>query len=358
MTSLLDRAKNLLTKSQTILIVPANPFEQESYEASLELARILRNNGKIVNLSERKAPDSLPIFPAPLQKTSLLIELGKNELKELFYEKQGSKLKIDLFFPSGTVDLEDIEITADTQKAEADTIVTIGVTTLASLEEELDENFKLFYEKPIINIDNHQNNDGYGQINLLDKNKALAEIIKLLADEPSVKPAEKLPPAQKPAMEMKKIGETGNFSSQKEKFALAAQTNSTPFHTTAEASPEEIRRTKLLSKALEKIDPQNQLFPVFHLHCEDFLATGAQEKDLAFVIEQIKNSPYTKISSFAFLWDSPSCGDSAALVYSENQAILSNIKQIFKGEQKGKAVMFPFSPQNAQIIKQKLTSLI
>ncbi len=358
MTSLLDRAKNLLTKSQTILIVPANPFEQESYEASLELARILRNNGKIVNLSERKTPDSLPIFPAPLQKTSLIIELGKNELKELFYEKQGSKLKIDLFFPSGTVDLEDIEITADTQKAEADTIVTIGVTTLASLEEELDENFKLFYEKPIINIDNHQNNDGYGQINLLDKNKALAEIIKLLADEPSVKPAEKLPPAQKPAMEMKKIGEIENFSSQKEKFTLAIQANNTPFHIAAEASPEEIRRAKLLGKALEKIDSKNQSFPIYHLHCEDFIAAGAQEKDLVFVIEQIKNNPYAKTPSFAFLWDSTAKGNSSALVYSENQTALANIKQAFKGEQKGKAVMFPFLPQNAQIIKQKLTSLI
>ena len=41
-----ERIKNLISRSETILIIPANPNEPESFNAALALTHILNNMGK------------------------------------------------------------------------------------------------------------------------------------------------------------------------------------------------------------------------------------------------------------------------------------------------------------------------
>ncbi len=367
MNNLLNRAKATIDKARNILIVPANPFEQESYSASLTLCSILRNIGKNVNLSYRDIPRNLPLFENDfdqyLKKTSLIINTPDKQIKEIYYEKDENKITIDLFLPNNEeINLEDIEIKSENGFVAPDAVITIGVETLASLEDELDENFKIFYEKPIINIDNHAGNDAYGQINLLDRNKTLANIISDLSnilkekrEEAEIKDSSG---TAKNIPEMPRINEVASFIQQKEKYAPARRASTDGASSPSRAGKAE--KSELLERALQKIEiSQNKKLPFICLSAQDFKQTGATIKDLPPVMEYFKNNPRTKYPVFLFVWEDNSADkESSALLYSENPSRLTQIRNALGGAIKGNGLLITNQNKSLLDLKEKIINAI
>jgi len=172
-----ERLKNLLERSKNILIVPAYPNEPESLNASRLLFKILRNIGKNATLA---LDNQISAGGLETKKICLTINSFDRHVKQIYYEKNKKTINIFVDFLGHDIAPDDINLKNLGVEKDLifDLIITLGVPNLASLDDFLEENFKLFYEKPIINIDNTSNNEGYGQINLISLETPLDIIVR------------------------------------------------------------------------------------------------------------------------------------------------------------------------------------
>lgn len=167
-----------LENSSSVLIIIPEGTTGDSVAAGLALRSFLKKLEKQTELYCPVAPNArfsfLPGFPEISTNLkavrSFVIDLStkKASIDELSYKKENDRLSIYIkpkenqFAPS--------DVTFRTSNFPYDAIVTIGVASLDQLGGLFSENAEMFYEVPIVNLDNKPNNDHFGQINLVQLN--------------------------------------------------------------------------------------------------------------------------------------------------------------------------------------------
>lgn len=92
------------------------------------------------------------------------------------FDKDGNKLNIYITPKDGDYDSK--HITTKKVGFQYDLIICLGSPDLEAIGTIYDQNTELFYETPIINIDNHSSNELYGEINIVDlKASSTAEVM-------------------------------------------------------------------------------------------------------------------------------------------------------------------------------------
>jgi len=357
------QAKKLIQHAQNILVLaPQNPGVDDLGSA-LSLSYILNNTGKIVNSFPETIPDSyLPLFPKEIVSKNFVISIKGKEISELYYERENRILKIYLSSKKNGIKKEDIEFTA-LEKAtgqESGLLITIGIERLEQLGDFYEKNFKLFYQTPILNIDNHSLNNKFGNVNLISENLPTSVISKKLISAFD-KTIDKRVGTWLFAGAIEFFQRKGiNQEALENIFSLAESEldyqGIIEFFADTKKSP----KTELLSLILKKMTLQKEKqLPIICLTKKDFKDSNAMPKDLSFALEQLTKKIF-QLPSLLLIWES-SLPNSIirGVFYSVNPNENKKIIESFNGESKGKAVIFDTMDKDiGRVSERAINSLV
>jgi nanoRNase/pAp phosphatase (c-di-AMP/oligoRNAs hydrolase) len=104
--------------------------------------------------------------PASLQQFVISLNTSEASVKTIKYKMGNGSLKFFITPEQGSFTPDDIQ--AHPAPKNYDLIITLNAQDPESLEDIYENNTELFYNTPIINIDNHSGNEEFGAINLVD----------------------------------------------------------------------------------------------------------------------------------------------------------------------------------------------
>jgi len=170
-------SKKLIDASKNIYLITSE--EPEAIASTLALFYTLKDLGKNVNLILDELPENLKFLSPSLDFISypknfvLSVPNSVAKISQIYYEKNDEALKIHLTLENGNIKKDNISFYF--QEAKPDLIITLGVEDYQKELSERLNSFGFLLGSPIINIDNKQNNENFGKINLLG-NSSIAEI--------------------------------------------------------------------------------------------------------------------------------------------------------------------------------------
>jgi len=176
----INEARDLIIGAKNICIIPDENYEPDSVAAALALFYTLKESGKNVNLIiNEDLPKNLKFLIPSLDHISypknFVISIPERiaDVSQIYYEKDGSGLKIHLAISRGLIKKD--EIAFYFSEAKPDVIITLGIQDFtAQLSGRLDS-FGFLLDSPIINIDyGETENKNFGKINITSQ-KSLAE---------------------------------------------------------------------------------------------------------------------------------------------------------------------------------------
>ncbi len=182
-----QQIQEVIKKSNHILITFPKDFSIDAVASALALYLFLRKQNKLVDIisSDFKLPKNLEFIPSSelikskissLQKFIISLNIDSDKIDEFSYNIEEDKLKIYVVPKSGTFEKDDL--LAENSNYKYDLIITVDAPDFNSLGS-IFQNFpEFFYNTTIINIDHKAENEHFGQINLTNMNSvATAEIL-------------------------------------------------------------------------------------------------------------------------------------------------------------------------------------
>lgn len=165
-----------IKKSETVLLCVAKNPNGDALGSALGFYLALKKLGKKTDvISPTPILEKYSFLPSSSLITHklegardyiFLIDIEKDKLQQLRYEIQDNKLKIFITAKDGN--LNEKSATLESSKFKYDLIIVLGTADLENLGNVYDENSELFYEAPVVNIDNNPSNEYFGKINLVD----------------------------------------------------------------------------------------------------------------------------------------------------------------------------------------------
>lgn len=376
-------AKKLIEGYQNIIVLPSEHAQVDSLGAALALSCTLKKMGKNVNLQAGKIAEKFQFLkyeqPGLSKEFVISIEPSGEKIKEMRYEKDGKELKIYLTCEKGAIKEENIsfallekKLSLTSSKTDGKTanrpelLITLGIKSFEDLEY-LNQNTKLLYDTPILNIDNQVSNENFGEVNLINLTSSLSEIstnfIKSI-DENIFDENISTPllagiiwfsqnfknPRTRP-----RAFETASYLIEK---GADHQKIIQHFYKT-----KPISQIKLLGRILEKLifDETKKLYHLL-LTKKDFRETNTTSKDLSFVIKELKFNfeiPRFPWSNLLILWESHGSGKlTKGIFYSSESDFLRRILGNFKGVSQGNKALFIVPESDLELAQRKILSVL
>lgn len=361
----INLAKNLIEKSQNILILPAPEHQGDSACSAIALFYTLKKLGKNANLKISELPEKFKFltnhFAPPNEDFIISVNTEGKEISRMRYEKNGKDLKIYLALNKGQLGSQDISFIPfsgqETFARDYDLLVSVGIQSLENIPQNL-------WTLPILNIDNQPQNENFGEVNLIEMTSSLAEITTDL---------------------IKLTGGTDFFNKEISTCLLAGiiwssqnfrnpKTRPQTFETSAfliekEASHQEIiqhlykqksiSQIKLLGKILENLDfyEPKEVYSA-NVKESDFTECKASSKDLAFVFEELKFH-FRYLPNLLILWESHASPPiTKGVFYSSNQNYVRRMTENFESTSKGSGVLFLARETDLNIVKEKVLNIL
>ncbi|MCX6723911.1 MAG: hypothetical protein NT155_01905 [Candidatus Staskawiczbacteria bacterium] len=173
-----QEVKQLIADSKNIYLIPSE--EPEAVTSALALFYTLKDLAKNVNLVIENLPENLKFLSPSLDFISypknFVISVPNNvaQVSQIYYEKNNDDLKIHLTIESGNIKKENILFYFAESKP--DLIITLGIKDYQKELSDKLNSFGFLLDSPVVNIDNSQDNQKFGKINLIE-DKSLSEII-------------------------------------------------------------------------------------------------------------------------------------------------------------------------------------
>jgi len=358
------QAKKLIEKAQNILVLTSKNPGVDNLSSALSLSYTLNNAGKIVNFFPKKISETyFPLFPKKAAPESFVISIQGKEISELYYEKENQILKIFLTSRSDKIKREDVKFSSleEISAQKSDLLITCGIERLESLGNFYEKNFRLFYQTPILNIDNQSLNSKFGNINLVIEDLPTAiisdKLIRLLAPENEDKNIKTWLLAGIIGFSQKKrLGPEALEAVFRLKNPNLFYQKLIEFF----VSPKNPVQEKLLTISLKKLEfNEEKQLPFICLTRKDFEDSQAKDKDLVFVLENLINKIF-RLPSLLLLWesDSPYIGAKGIFYSSVDINPSRKILRYFKGEAKGKGTLFEIKERDIDKAREKVIEAI
>ncbi|MCX6723460.1 MAG: hypothetical protein NT094_05390 [Candidatus Staskawiczbacteria bacterium] len=174
----LIETKQLITDSKNIYLVTSQ--EPEAITSTLALFYTLKDLGKNVNLIIDSLPENLNFLAPSLDFISypknFVVSIPNNvaQISQIYYEKNDDALKIHLTLEGGAIKKDNISFYF--AEGKPDLIITIGIKDYQKELSSKLNSFGFLLDSPIVDIDNSQDNQKFGKINLITDG-SLSEII-------------------------------------------------------------------------------------------------------------------------------------------------------------------------------------
>lgn len=187
-TQIQQQAKELIDKSKKILLVTKARPSDDSVGSIIALGLLFEKKGKEIDLvCHGPLTSSLSFLKRHIdikkeisKKNNFIISLdtSKAKVSQFCYDfdDDGNKLNIFITPEDGMYDSEHVSTSAALPRY--DLIVTVDAKNLESLGPIYEENTKLFFETPILNIDSSVENEKFGEVNYIEaKATSTTEVI-------------------------------------------------------------------------------------------------------------------------------------------------------------------------------------
>jgi nanoRNase/pAp phosphatase (c-di-AMP/oligoRNAs hydrolase) len=170
--------EELLKKTVTPLIILPSYPSRDAVATACALAFFLKSIGKDVSLSGDNVikdkeflsfigePDNVLPSITGARDFVLTFSTTRNKIMNVRTETAPDELRIFLTPENGAIDPRDFSFIP--AKFKFDLAIVIGSPDKEHLGKVYEENPDIFYEVPIVNIDNHSDNELFGQVNLVD----------------------------------------------------------------------------------------------------------------------------------------------------------------------------------------------
>lgn len=185
-----EQIKELIEKSQNTLLLLSGEADEENIIAGIALQQVLEGRGKSATLyCASKAVERVNFLEKARQihreiaPENLIISLGydKEEIEKVGYETRDGRFNLVITPKKGRIDSSQISFLSE--GINTDLIIVLGAMKLEQLGNSYTEHKEEFLNKGIINIDNHEGNDLFGSVNIVENHKVtLAEILMTLFD--------------------------------------------------------------------------------------------------------------------------------------------------------------------------------
>lgn len=361
----INLAKNLVERSQNILILPASEPQGDSACSALALFYTLKKLGKNANIKIGELPEKFRFlannYASPNKDFVISVNTEGKEISQMRYEKNGNDLKIHLALNKGQLNSQDVSFvplpSQEVFTQDCDLLISLGIQSLENIPQNL-------WTMPILNLDNQPQNENFGEVNLIEMTSSLAEIttnlIKLIGG---------------PDLFNKEISTcllTGIiWSSQNFRNS---KTRPKTFETSAfliekEANHQEIiqhlykqksiSQIRLLGKVLENLNfyEPKEIYSA-DIKESDFKECKAGSKDLAFVFEELKFH-FRYLPNLLILWESHASPPiTKGIFYSPNQDYVRKMTENFESSSKGSGVLFLIRETDLNIAKEKVLQVL
>jgi nanoRNase/pAp phosphatase (c-di-AMP/oligoRNAs hydrolase) len=177
-----------IRKSNKILIILPQNVQADGLSSALALRLFLNKLQKDVAIAcSGHLPENLKFLPgvdtlknqlSAGKSLVITVDTAVKKLEEISYQTQESKAQIFLKAKGEEFTPQDLSFSAE--KFPVDLIFVLGAKSLEDLGRLYVDNTDLFFETPKINIDNHPDNEYFGQLNLVDI--TVSSVAELLAE--------------------------------------------------------------------------------------------------------------------------------------------------------------------------------
>lgn len=301
-----DQLKETLISAKKILILlPQNPnndaigsclafylfLKNKNIEADIAVSDPLNNIAKLNFLPK---PDNLYNNVLSARDFILSFNTKYNRITSVKTKELPEETRIYITPENGTIDPRDFSFIPAEFKY--DLLVCLGSPDKESFGKIFEDNPDIFYEVPIINIDNHSTNDNFGQINLVDiKASSVAEILfdllsefdrSLIKDDIAKCLLTGIISATKSFQNSKTTPHALKISS--ELMTLGANQQEIIRHL-FKTQPFSI--LKLWGRIMSKLKWNEELGLVWSIvSIEDFVQSRTEPTDISFILEKIQNN--------------------------------------------------------------------
>lgn len=166
-----------IKKAKNILITFSAEWSGDAVSSALALNSFLKKLGKQVDVvADPTHKNSLYSFIpgyddikdnfSNLKNFIISLNTKDTKVEKIKYNKEENKINFIVTPKEGTFSKEDITTTQS--KYKYDLIISIDATDIESIGDIYEDDTEFFYKIPLINIDNHSENEEFGQINLID----------------------------------------------------------------------------------------------------------------------------------------------------------------------------------------------
>ena len=342
--SIQDQIKNQIDASQSILILTKPKASSDSVSASWGFFHLLKNLGKDPAILENNPQAEKLKFLALPEKMEKKIT-GARDFVLSFNTKYnkiiGSRVEekeeaFEIYITPEKEAIDPRDFSFIPAKFKYDLVVVIGCQNLDDLGEIKEKNSDLFFELPVVNIDNSPANENFGQFNLVDTtatsiSEALAEFLKGFGEK-------HMNPASAQCFLAGIVSATSNFQSER---TTPHTFLSASWLIEKGASQQEIIRhlmktqsfpfMKLWGRVMARLNWDEKLKLAWSLvSLEDFVQSRTTEEDLPLILEKIKDN-FSSGNIFAIIY-SESLKKNIALLKTNDLPTLRNLEKVFNGE--------------------------
>lgn len=353
------KAKNSIENARNIGILTKINASDDAIGATLALFFALKNNNKKVFFPANQLPDKINNLLKNKEQKRFRISF-KEDVSEVYYEKNENGIDLYLTPKNGEADdqnfsykiISGIEsLTADSS-LNYDLLLTVGIEEFQDVETLCNDNLDQLYGCTVVNIDTDLNNQNYGEINLIEDSQSLSQkiscFLKAMGKEYM----------NKDVANFLLYGLTTSAKNTKNKKNVPTIRWLFKHGGSLDLLQPSGPQMKLLELALKNINyiEEENLY-TSTLSEKNLLDSGATSKDLAFVVERIKN--FFKIPSFLLLWESRTSPLTVkGIFYSDNKGQVEKIVTNFKGVSKGNGAMFLTEQTSINLAKDMVLSCL
>jgi hypothetical protein len=356
-----DKIKSAIEAAKNIALFIELKPSPDTLGSAVAVFFALKNAGKKPFFINSESLKEINALIQKLNKEKLILTF-KGEASEISYEKTGNQTLIYLTPKSGSVpDGSYYCNTAITQEnfAESndsafDLLITLGVDDYSKIEDAFSSNLDALYQCDIINIDNNLGNQNYGDINIVLDNPCLSQTAACLLYDLGY-----INKKSADALIYGLINSPKNSRNSKnlKTFNWLFENNGGFDLLIPKNNPSSGSKIKLLEKTLLNIDQdvlKNSKVYLSTLKEKEIFQIKANPKDLAFVVEKIKN--LFLVPSFVLLWEGNNKIN--CLFYTNNTSIRKNFESSFPGDYKEAGGLFSASETDLKTAKNKIIHLL
>ena len=358
----LEQAKQIIEKHRNINILPSPHLGGDAFLSALGLFYSLKKIGKNATLINQDYPakyDFLIEKNSRLGKADFLIAIREEKVKLAAVSYQKTPQGLNLFLSTKAGRLEPKHIELNPIDSQAGLLITLGLHSFAAARQLLTDE-----PKEVLNIDNNEENEGFGEVNLVQTNVlTLSEIVFdliLALDEElfdSKTASALLAGILETTNGLHASGLNGELFLKLRRLALKAGGATQIISALSDGADTKGLSLFLYSIAKAKAVREKSLI-LLELTQSDFQKTKSQPAHLRFTLRKAASGLFPFESFVCLFEQNNSPLNIFGIFYSKNERRLSGLKAHLNAQQKGNALFFKSGFKSIKEASEKVLAVL